>query len=226
MKVEDGRCPPGYDYVKPFRRKDGSYVHGFCKKRSMEDIGTDKEEALKRAKGIREKGIPARVEELHGGQAYGTYMGIPPEDVKKVENIVEKDGQHENRKKLSYKDAVEKMEPVEVNMRLHGEPAKGKVYLAVIKGTDPKFGLKREFLNGDRTYTDKGRIVTIDYNAKLKPGTILEAGEGGSWKNTYGSYYIVTPSGVKKLQDNYNGNGRLYIKDLMKKREKYLKDGG
>lgn len=110
---------------------------------------------------------------------------------------------------------------VPVDLRISGEPRKGTLYAAVITGTDPKYGLKREFLKGDRTYTGK-YDVTVDYSAKLKPGTIIETGEGGSWKNSYGNYYIVTTDGLKPFKSNYQGKGKLEIKDIMKAREKAM----
>ena len=64
--------------------------------------------------------------------------------------------------------------------------------------------------------------VTVDYSAKLKPGTIIETGEGGSWKNSYGNYYIVTKNGLQPFRSNYNREGKLNIKDLMKAREKAM----
>ena len=121
--------------------------------------------------------------------------------------------------KMTYSEARKSMKEVPVDFRLRGDPRKGSIYAAVITGTDPKYGLKRKFLNGDRTYTGK-HDLTVDYHANLKPGTIVETGEGGSWKNKYGAYYIVTSKGLKPLKDNYNGEGKLYVKDLVKAREK------
>ena len=153
------------------------------------------------------------------------------EDVEQFNSVVksamEKDkytaaGDKDGRaKRMTYKEAYEKMPEVPIELRLSGDPRKGKIYAAVITGTDPKYGVKREFMKGERTYSGKNE-VTEDYSAKLKPGTIIETSEGGSWKNSYGGYYIVTPHGLKKFKDNYNGNSKLFIKDLMKAREKAM----
>ena len=29
---EDSHCPPGKEWVKPYTKDDGTYVHGFCRK--------------------------------------------------------------------------------------------------------------------------------------------------------------------------------------------------
>ena len=157
--------------------------------------------------------------------------GDVKEDVEQFNSVVksamEKDkytpaGDEDGRaKKMIYREAYEKMPLVPVDLRLSGDTRKGKIYAAVITGTDPKYGLKREFLNGNRTYSGK-HDLTVDYVAKLKPGTIIETGDGGSWKNSYGTYYIVTKNGLQTFKNNYNGEGKLAIKDIMKAREKAM----
>ena len=123
--------------------------------------------------------------------------------------------------RLIYSEVQKSMKEVPVKMRLAGDTRKGSIYAAVITGTDPKYGLKREFLQGDKIYSSTHKL-TVDYEAKLKPGTIIETGESGSWNNKYGTYYIVTSKGLKPLMSNYNGEGKLYVKDLMKAREKAI----
>ena len=141
--------------------------------------------------------------------------------MEKTEKEVHKLREEGEHAKMTYSEAWKSMKEVPVDFRLRGDLRKGSIYAAVITGTDPKYGLKREFLNGDRTYTGK-HYLTVDYHAKLKPGTIIETAEGGSWQNKYGRYYIVTSKGLTLLRGNYNGAGKLYVKDLVKAREKAI----
>ena len=182
--------------------------------------GESRAEAEAEVQKLREEGDKARlIKTNEKNDLYAPYEGTLPVDKSVNEALVKSDAKPV---KMTYKDAIEKMKPVSGDLRIEGDTRKGKIYAAVITGTDPKYGLKREFLNGDRTYTDKGRYVTIDYHTNLKPGTIIETGEGGSWKNNYGYYYIVTTKGIEPFKSNYNGNNKLFIKDLIKAREKAL----
>ena len=182
--------------------------------------GESRAEAEAEVQKLREEGEKARlIKTNEKNDLYAPYEGTLPVDKSVNEALVKSDAKPV---KMTYKDAIEKMKPVSGDLRIEGDTRKGKIYAAVITGTDPKYGLKREFLNGDRTYTDKGRYVTIDYHTNLKPGTIIETGEGGSWKNNYGYYYIVTTKGIEPFKSNYNGNNKLFIKDLIKAREKAM----
>ncbi len=182
--------------------------------------GESRAEAEAEVQKLREEGDKARlIKTNEKNDLYAPYEGTLPVDKSVNEALVKSDAKPV---KITYKDAIEKMKPVSGDLRIEGDTRKGKIYAAVITGTDPKYGLKREFLNGDRTYTDKGRYVTIDYHTNLKPGTIIETGEGGSWKNNYGYYYIVTTKGIEPFKSNYNGNNKLFIKDLIKAREKAM----
>ena len=182
--------------------------------------GESRAEAEAEVQKLREEGDKARlIKTNEKNDLYAPYEGTLPVDKSVNEALVKSDAKPV---KMTYKDAIEKMKPVSGDLRIEGDTRKGKIYAAVITGTDPKYGLKREFLNGDRTYTDKGRYVTIDYHTNLKPGTIIETGEGGSWKNNYGYYYIVTTKGIEPFKSNYNGNNKLFIKDLIKAREKAM----
>ena len=182
--------------------------------------GESRAEAEAEVQKLREEGDKARlIKTNEKNDLYAPYEGVLPVDRTVNDALVQSDAKPV---KMTYKDAIEKMKPVSGDLRIEGDTRKGKIYAAVITGTDPKYGLKREFLNGDRTYTDKGRYVTIDYHTNLKPGTIIETGEGGSWKNNYGYYYIVTTKGIEPFKSNYNGNNKLFIKDLIKAREKAL----
>ena len=61
-----------------------------------------------------------------------------------------------------------------------------KAWVAEITGTDPKFGLKREFCNGIRNYSKANSKGTrgIETTYELTAGKIYEINEPQSWKNT------------------------------------------
>jgi hypothetical protein len=200
--------------------------------KKKQPFGVARQLAYGEVMALRSEGQKARLIETNRRlDLYAPYKSVlPPGDTEeKLPNktAMEKDkytpaGDEDGRaKKMTYREGYEKMPLVPVDLRLSGDTRKGKIYAAVITGTDPKYGIKREFLNGDRTYSGK-HDLTVDYVAKLKPGTIIETGEGGSWENSYGNYYIVTTDGLKPFKSNYQGKGKLEIKDIMKAREKAM----
>ena len=182
--------------------------------------GVHRELAEEEVHELRKKGDRARlIETNRNKKLYAAYEGVTPvQSGQNAQTMKNEETKKIPPKRMTYKEAYEKMPLVPINLRIGGEPRKGSVYAAVITGTDPKYGLKREFLKGERTYSGKND-VTMDYSAKLKPGTIIETGEGGSWKNSWGNYYIVTTDGLKLFKSNYQGKGKLEIKDIMKARE-------
>ena len=182
--------------------------------------GVSRELAEEEVQELRKKGDRARlIETNRNKKLYAAYEGVTPvQSGQNAQTMKNEETKKIPPKRMTYKEAYEKMPLVPINLRIGGEPRKGSVYAAVITGTDPKYGLKREFLKGERTYSGKND-VTMDYSAKLKPGTIIETGEGGSWKNSWGNYYIVTTDGLKLFKSNYQGKGKLEIKDIMKARE-------
>ena len=179
----------------------------------IDPYGTTKPRAEEEVHRLREDGEHARlIETNRKKELYAPYEGALKAQAPPV---------RPSPGRISYSEAHKNMKEVPVKLRITGDTRKGSVYAAVITGTDPKYGLKREFIKGNKTYSGK-HDLTVDYEAKLKPGTIIETGESGSWNNKYGNYYIVTPGGLRQLKGNYNGEGMLYVKDLMKAREKAL----
>ena len=73
------------------------------------------------------------------------------------------------------------------------DPRKGMPYVAILKGLDGEGKLDRTFLDLDRSYGKKEVTVSGTYQAKT--GDILELQYGGSWKNKYRDYCLVTASG-------------------------------
>lgn len=94
------------------------------------------------------------------------------------------------------------------------DPRKGIPYVAKLFIDDNR-KLQRQFFNMSKNYGKKE--VTIFGNYTAKAGDIIEIRTGGSWKNDYRSWYLITENGEKiKVAD---------IDDSQKKAkvEKYLK---
>ena len=122
----------------------------------------------------------------------------PPEIDKKIVIPKQEVLQFKNeRKKLTKAKSLGKM--VHVVIEVEGEGRKGGVYIAKITGTDPKYGFKREFLPTKNLYEKNTSYKTFD--GTLPMGTIIETGEGGSWKNRYRFFGIV--AGSKKSKEGY-----------------------
>ncbi len=88
---------------------------------------------------------------------------------------------------------------VRVKFFVEGEIRKGWVGACLVTGLDPKYGLKREFFEGEKSWVNKNTLH-IDYDLVLPVGSILQTGDGGSWKNRYVGFYLVTENGLVKLK--------------------------
>ena len=75
-----------------------------------------------------------------------------------------------------------------------------KPWVARITGTDPKYGLKREFVNGTRDYSNANSVKTrgVETTWVLGDG-IYECSLPKSWKNTERFFTIVTQDGYQFL---------------------------
>lgn len=71
------------------------------------------------------------------------------------------------------------------------DPRKGKPYVARLYWEDGK--LQRSFYDLNRQWGKKEITVSGTYRAKA--GDIIESRSGGSWKNDYRSWYLVTEEG-------------------------------
>lgn len=71
------------------------------------------------------------------------------------------------------------------------DPRKGKPYVARLYWQDGK--LQRSFYDMNRQWGKKEITVSGTYTAKA--GDIIEQRSGGSWKNDYRSWYLVTEEG-------------------------------
>jgi hypothetical protein len=75
-----------------------------------------------------------------------------------------------------------------------------KPWVAKITGTDPKFGLKREFVNGTRDYSKANSVKTRGVMTTwILDDGIYECNLPQSWKNTERFFTIVTDDGYQPL---------------------------
>ena len=71
------------------------------------------------------------------------------------------------------------------------DPRKGKPYVARLYWQDGK--LQRDFYDLDRQWGKKE--ITVSGAYKARAGDIIERRSGGSWKNDYRAWYLVTEDG-------------------------------
>ncbi len=105
---------------------------------------------------------------------------------------------------------------VRVKFDMEGDRKRGGVYAAVITGTDPRYGLKREFLNGDKT-TVNNHYVNKHFNTELPKGTIVELSNEQN-----AGFYIVDPKephGLRDLHLTNKGQDLLKMKQHFRKKE-------
>lgn len=93
------------------------------------------------------------------------------------------------------------------------DPRKGVPFVAKLTFKDGR--IQREFFDLSRTYGKKQITVSGTYTAKA--GDIIEKRTGGSWKNDYRAWYLVTETGEEILvADIDDSKKKLQV-------EKYLK---
>lgn len=82
-------------------------------------------------------------------------------------------------------------EEYEFRFEATNDPRKGVPYVARLRIRDGK--LVREFVGLGKSWGKKS--VTVSGTYRACPGEILEIHTGGSWKDDYRVWYIVTPNG-------------------------------
>jgi len=75
------------------------------------------------------------------------------------------------------------------------DPRKGKPYVARLYWQDGK--LQRDFYNLNRQWGKKE--ITVSGTYKARAGDIIERRSGGSWKNDYRAWYLVTEDGEQVM---------------------------
>jgi len=96
----------------------------------------------------------------------------------------------EANKVLAEKKRYESKE-FEFEFSATSDPRKGKPYVARLYWQDGK--LQRDFYNLNRQWGKKE--ITVSGTYKAKAGDIIERRWGGSWKNDYRAWYLVTADG-------------------------------
>lgn len=82
------------------------------------------------------------------------------------------------------------------------DPRKGTPYVARLYWQDGK--LQRAFYDLNRQWGKKEITVSGTYRAKA--GDIIEQRNGGSWKNDYRAWYLVTKDGKKVMVADINNS--------------------
>jgi hypothetical protein len=188
--------------------------------RKKDPYGEPKGEAVKEAKELRDKGEKVRViETSRSKDLYAPFVGNLKMDKEgNIREVTVKPNPSARVAAQPKPRATSLGKEVHVRITAEGEPRKGGVYIAKITGTDPKYGLKRVFLETD-SYHDKHNAKKV-FDGNLKAGTIVEVGDGGSWKNRYVNYGIVKSDGNITYYDATSLPNKEKIKNIVKQREK------
>ncbi len=92
------------------------------------------------------------------------------------------------------------------------DPRKGMPYVARLYLEDGK--LQREFFDLHKEWGKKE--VTVSGTYKAKTGDIIEIRTGGSWKNDYRSWYLVTEGGEQiKVADIDNSKEKARVTEYL-----------
>jgi len=95
------------------------------------------------------------------------------------------------------KERLKKQNVFEFKVEYDADPRKGVPYAARITGWDPqKNQFIRDFYPLNRHWGKKQ--VTVSGTISASAGEIIEIREGGSWRNDYRYFYIVTHEGKLK----------------------------
>lgn len=95
------------------------------------------------------------------------------------------------------------------------DPRKGIPYVARLKWSESDKDIDREFFELEREYGRKQVTVSGTYEAKV--GDIIEHREGGSWKNDYRYWSIVTDTGeLKQVSHIYDSADKAKVKRYLR----------
>ena len=93
------------------------------------------------------------------------------------------------------------------------DPRKGMPYVARLYWENGK--LQREFFDLHREWGKKE--VTVSGTYKAKTGDIIEIRTGGSWKNDYRAWYLVTADGEQiKVADIDNSKEKARVTEYLR----------
>ncbi len=101
----------------------------------------------------------------------------------------------------------------EFNFEATNDPRKGTPYVAKLVYRNGK--LEREFFPMDRVFGNK--TVTVKGKYRAKAGEIIERRIGGSWKNDYRYWFLVTPDGKQvKVADIGDSEAKAQVIEYLK----------
>jgi hypothetical protein len=107
----------------------------------------------------------------------------------------------EANKVLAEKKRYESKE-FEFEFSATSDPRKGKPYVARLYWQDGK--IQRSFYDLNRQWGKHEITVSGTYTAKA--GDIIEIRSGGSWKNDYRSWYLITADGKQVMVANIDNS--------------------
>ena len=92
------------------------------------------------------------------------------------------------------------------------DPRKGTPYVARLYWQDGK--LQRDFYDLNRQWGKKE--ITVSGTYKAKAGDVIEQRSGGSWKNDYRAWYLVTEGGEQiKVADIDNSKEKARVTEYL-----------
>jgi len=112
-------------------------------------------------------------------------MNLKEMTIQELEELIAEAG-----KMLAEKKRYESKE-FEFEFSATSDPRKGKPYVARLYWQDGK--LQRDFFDLNRQWGKKE--ITVSGTYKARAGDIIERRWGGSWKNDYRAWYLVTEDG-------------------------------
>ena len=107
----------------------------------------------------------------------------------------------EARRILTEKKRSESKE-FEFEFSATSDPRKGKPYVARLYWQDGK--LQRDFYDLNRQWGKKE--ITVSGTYKARAGDVIERRSGGSWKNDYRAWYLVTEDGEQVMVANIDSS--------------------
>ena len=107
----------------------------------------------------------------------------------------------EANKVLAEKKRYESKE-FEFEFSATSDPRKGKPYVARLYWQDGK--LQRDFYDLNRQWGKKE--ITVSGTYKARAGDVIERRSGGSWKNDYRAWYLVTEDGEQVMVANIDSS--------------------
>ena len=133
-------------------------------------------------------------------------MDLKEMTIRELEELIS-----EANKVLAEKKRSESKE-FEFEFSATSDPRKGKPYVARLYWQDGK--LQRDFYDLDRQWGKNEVTVSGTYTAKA--GDIIEQRWGGSWKNDYRAWYLVTEDGEQvKVADIDNSEEKARVAEYL-----------